>query len=319
MLKHSFTIFICLPYPPFRKKEREKVLSWTFCLLAVSENHCLSEVSDDGEAADDVVGDDLQEQGLLENEAVAEAELAHEPVPPVPAPPEAEHAAPVGAPVVCFEDDAEWNDFLYGHHSIDFGYFRFSMKRCSPQAPHSTLEALCPYDMRSIVSKCRKAVTVKERTAEHVELVLRALRHWCNRARVERRQRARKWPLHLDLVATPPLAVVVAGLYNDPPPAVFLSDQDLDAREERQAQAVQGAAAAAAPAENRAAAKPKGRAKAAAVAKQAAAKGQAHAKGQARAKAKQAPQPVPDALAPVRSSSSSSSSTSSSSSDSDSQ
>ena len=131
-----------------------------------------------------------------------------------------------------FADDAVWNGFLAATvRGVELGHFRFSMKRCGPQSAHGTLEALCPYHMRNAQSGCKKAVNVRDRSEAHVQLLITALQHWCNRARSERRQRGHKWPLQLDIAARKTRAVVRANLYAEAPPRVVLPDDELDAAE----------------------------------------------------------------------------------------
>ena len=174
------------------------------------------------------------------------------------------------------QEDGPWNTYLQGVvREIRFGFFRFGMKRCSPQVQHGAIEALCPYHARNAITKCKKAVVVRERSPAHVQQIICALQHWCNRARAETHQRGHKWPLHLDLYGTPPAAVIRENLFNEDPPDPLLTDEDLDAR----ARAAAAAAAADAPV---AVAKAKGKA-------HARAKPPARGLGKAKAKGKAQP------------------------------
>ena len=136
---------------------------------------------------------------------------------------------------------------------------------------------------------------MRQRSHEHVNRILLALKHWCNRARDEPRQRTHKWPVQLDLNEVPPLEVLEANIFLDPPPDRVLDDDERDEQEGRvvaQAKAKPGA---------RPGPKPK-------------AKGKAKGKAQAKAIAEPVGAPERPAIAAFSSSGSSSSSSTSTSS-----
>ena len=132
-------------------------------------------------------------------------------------------------------EDHVWDDYVRQVvRVVEWGHFRFSMKRCSPQHQNGIVEAICPYHCRSARSGCKKAITIRERNAAHVDLLLRALKNWCNRAQSVTRQREHKWPVQLDLELTPPPATVLANRYTAPVPANVLTDAELDALDAEQ-------------------------------------------------------------------------------------